>query len=337
MIVNPDEHPDRLTYLLESSDYSLLVTAQQEIERAGRDYGDERIVLYTSGTTGDSKFYGFSPVKVQHSIDTIICDYKLTSADRYLSIMPLWHTHGLLMYLATTQLGCNTHYITPADLKKPIDFDPTFLSAIPDFLRLFARQNFKNLRFARSASAALPVAVHRFLADALGCPIIEAFGMTETCSHCFTNPLDGIQKVGTIGQPSGIQAKIENDHLWVKGPAVFTDQWIDTGDLATVDHDGYYRILGRSIDRINIRGYKIDPLSIENQLYQRVPNLEQIVVFGKDRITVVYVGDVAPDQIKKELLLINSRCNPKRLLQVDTIPVNSSGKVSRSMLERIYQ
>ena len=72
MIVNPDSTPARLDYLLTKSDYSLLITDQTTVERNGQDYPGERIYAYTSGTTGDSKFYSFSQAQVDHCVNEIV-------------------------------------------------------------------------------------------------------------------------------------------------------------------------------------------------------------------------------------------------------------------------
>jgi acyl-coenzyme A synthetase/AMP-(fatty) acid ligase len=336
VIINPAEPLARKQYLLDKADWSLLVTPGNIEKRFGNDYSNERIVLCTSGTTGDSKMYGFSADKVQYSIDNIVGSYDLTSNDRYLSVMPLWHAHGLLMYLAAQSAGCEIKMASVGDFKNAIDFQPTYLSAIPDFLKLATKQNFNTLRFVRSASMALPEATYLGLKQRWSVPVIEAFGMTETCSHCFTNPIHGPQKIGTIGRPSGIEFYIDQGKLFLKGQSAYTNEWFDTGDLADQDLDGYVRILGRSIDRINIRGYKIDPLSIENQLYNCIPEIGDVVVFGTDRLMCIYTGDIDPAVVKKQLLSISPYCYPKLLEQVTSIPKNAAGKTSRTLLNRMY-
>jgi long-chain acyl-CoA synthetase len=170
-----------------------------------------------------------------------------------------------------------------------------------------------------------------------GVPIIESFGMTETCSHSFTNPLFGEQRIGTVGLPSGIDARIESgNRLIIRGPCLAVEGWFDTGDLAEQDEAGYYRILGRSIDRINVRGYKLDPVSLENQLFEKLPKLDQVAVFGRDRVKCLYVGDYSVEQIAQALKEIGPYCWPSLVEQVADIPKNAAGKVSRTQLDSTY-
>jgi malonyl-CoA/methylmalonyl-CoA synthetase len=336
MIVNPATPIARLQYLLENSDYSLLVTDTGLTERSGGDYSDAA-VWYTSGTTGDSKFCTFTQSQLDTQANTICNTYEINSNDRYLSIMPLWHAHGLGMYWAAQQAKCEIKYIKPNDLRNTIDYSPTIISGIPDFLRLFMKQSFPDLRFVRSASSALPNHLYNDLTTWSHCPIIEAFGMTEACSHCFTNPLHGEQRIGTVGLPSGVEARIVNGLLEIQGHSVFTPGWFSTGDIAEQDSAGYYRIIGRYKDRIDVRGYKIDPLSIENQIYNNVPGIEQVAVFGKNRVMCVYTGTATEQQVRQAINRIDWHCNPGLVKQVYSIPVNNAGKVSRSMLTEFYQ
>jgi acyl-coenzyme A synthetase/AMP-(fatty) acid ligase len=100
---------------------------------------------------------------------------------------------------------------------------------------------------------------------------------------------------------------------------------------------GYYRILGRVNDRIAVRGYKLDPVSIENQLYNRLPNIGEVAVFGDNNVKCIYTGDLDESQVRNTLTQIGEQCNPKFLQRVDTIPKNSAGKMSRTMLTDLYK
>jgi acyl-coenzyme A synthetase/AMP-(fatty) acid ligase len=143
--------------------------------------------------------------------------------------------------------------------------------------------------------------------------------------------------VGTIGLPSGIEFRIDDQqHLYIHGPATFYSDWFDTGDLADQDNRGYVRILGRSIDRINIKGYKIDPLSIENQLYNEFKDIKEVAVFGSDRLKCVYVGDVDLHKVSAFLVSLGTACRPKLLQRIDEIPKNTVGKISRSSLNQRF-
>lgn len=333
MIINPDAPHTRKQYLLDQSDYSLKITVNGEEYRNGNDYGDEKVFWYTSGTTGDSKFYGFTQTQIDIMSNTICRAYDISSDDRYTSIMPLWHAHGQGFYWATKFAGCETRFLSIKEIKNIESTSPTFITAVPDILKLVTRYKLQNLRFIRSASAALPSDLHDTLLT-FNVPVLEAFGMTEALSHCFTNPLHGEQRKGTIGLPSGVEAKIIDDLLYIKGSTLFTNDWFDTGDLADQDAAGYYRITGRHRDQINIKGYKINPASIERQLLEYLPALDSCVIFGSDKIKCIYVGDVSKKSVIQFLIRIHPLCRPCYIKQVEEIPIGDNNKISRTWLTK---
>jgi acyl-coenzyme A synthetase/AMP-(fatty) acid ligase len=337
MIINPNATPARNRYLLENSDWSLYITKDEEKTRNGSDYPNERVLWYTSGTTGDSKFCSFSQAQLDTMANTIKQAYNLNSNDRYTSVMSLWHAHGQGFYWATQLAGCETNYVSMKDIRNLPKYSPTFITAIPDILELLRDFEFDSLRFIRSASAALPDALYRQLRYKFDIPVVEAFGMTEAMSHCFTNPLHGELRVGTVGLPDGIDARIVDGRLEICGTTVATDGWFDTGDLAEQDEAGYYRILGRHRDQINIKGVKLNPTSLEKQLLEAVAGLQECVVFGHDRVKCIYRGSCTKDTIKNFLLSLGNHCRPVLLESVDKIPLSPSGKVSRTLLNSLYQ
>lgn len=334
MIINPASSPARLNYLLEKSDWSLLITSAGKQHRSGGLY-NEKLFWYTSGTTGDSKFCSFTQEQLDNTIKTICRSYNITALDRYVSIMPLWHAHGQGFYWATKHAGCEQNFLSVRDLKSLPTYRPTFVTAIPDILNVISNFNLPDLRFIRSASSPLPDDLYKKLSANFNVPIIEAFGMTEALSHCFTNPLDGKQKIGTVGLPDGIEAKIVNKKLYIRGPSVFINDWYDTGDLAEQDADGYYTILGRDVDQINIRGMKFNPVSLENQLKNKILNLGDCVIYGSNDVKCLYTGSCDSDDIKKFLSDLHTYCAPSTIKKVDAIPLSPSGKLSRSWLNTL--
>jgi acyl-coenzyme A synthetase/AMP-(fatty) acid ligase len=336
MVLNPGAPADRNQYLLNNSDWSLLITADNIQERDGADYPGEKVYWYTSGTTGDSKFYSFTEQQVEHVCRQIIKSYNLTANDRYVSVMNLWHAHGQMMYWMSRMIGMETTFLSIGKLQEVSKYSPTFITGIPDILKALMKQQFDSLRFVRSASSALPPQLYSAMKERFGVPIVESFGMTESCSHCLTNPLDGEQRIGTVGLPDGVEARIEQNKLLIRGPAVANADWLDTGDLAEQDEAGYFRILGRSVDRINVRGYKLDPLSLENKLYAAFPDLKDLAVFGTSSVKCVYSGPYNKTQIKAVLVSMGQSCYPTVLEEVDSVPKNAAGKVSRTMLDKLF-
>jgi acyl-coenzyme A synthetase/AMP-(fatty) acid ligase len=336
MIINPTAPDSRKQYLLGRSDWSLKITDAGQEYRAGGDYADERLFWYTSGTTGDSKFYSFTQHQLDVMAKTIVTTYDLTSNDRYVGIMPLWHAHGQGFYWATKLAKCETTFLSISEIKRMPDHAPTFITAVPDVLRVLANFKFQDLRFIRSASAPLPDQLYLHLKK-FAVPVIEALGMTEALSHCFTNPLHGEQRMGTVGLPDGIEARTQDGHLLIRGPTVFESGWYDTGDLAEQDSAGYYKILGRSTEQINVKGYKINPLSIEQQLKILVDNLGDCVIFGNNAVKVLYTGSAQKETIIKNLKLIHPACKPVFIQYCEQIPVGPSGKISRSWLNCTFK
>jgi len=336
MIVNPDSAESRRRYLLDNADYSLLITDQGTSFRNGQDYANERVFWYTSGTTGDSKFCSFTQNQIDLLATKICRTYDISANDRYVGIMPLWHAHGQGMFWAAQQAKCETIFITVKNIKTMPDHSPTFITAIPDLLKVVGKLKFDHLRFIRSASSALSNELYIDLKSQHRVPIIEAFGMTEALSHCFTNPLHGEQRMGTVGLPDGVEADVVDGQLYIKGPTVFCSNWYNTGDLASVDSDGYYTILGRHRDQISVRGIKLNPISLENQLKSAITNIGECVIFGNTSVKCLYTGECNPAEIKQFLNSIGAHCNPRMLEKVETIPLSPSGKISRLWLEKHY-
>jgi len=335
MIINPASTPARKQYLLDHADWSLLIDDQGEHYRRGGDYANEKVLWYTSGTTGDSKFCSFSQAQIDLLAEKICRAYDINANDRYVSIMGLWHAHGQGFYWAARRAQCKIDYLSIKHLKQLPTYSPTFVTAIPDILKTVGNLELNNLRFIRSASSAMPVDLFHSLKQKFNVPIVEAFGMTEALSHCFTNPLYGEQRPGTVGLPDGVEAQIVDDKLFLRGPTMFVDGWYDTGDLADRDDAGYYRIIGRSKDQINVRGIKINPVSIEKQLMS-VLGLVDCAIFGTNQLKCIYVGNCDTKDITEFLVSLGNHCKPMLVKSVDAIPLAPSGKVSRTFLNSIF-
>ncbi|MFD1811205.1 AMP-dependent synthetase/ligase [Rhodococcus gannanensis] len=145
-----------------------------------------------------------------------------------------------------------------------------------------------------------------------GVPLMEGFGMTETSTGATVNTVRN-HRFGTVGRPlPGIEARIAEDgELLIKGGNVFqgyyrmddasfgavTDGWLHTGDLASIDEDGYVSIVGRKKDIIVTSGGKnLTPANLENDL-KRSPWISQAVMYGDRRPYPVVLVTLDPETV----------------------------------------
>jgi acyl-CoA synthetase (AMP-forming)/AMP-acid ligase II len=162
------------------------------------------------------------------------------------------------------------------------------------------------LRFMRSCSAPLNSATARALERTLGVPLLSAYGMTETTHQATSEPLPhcGPLKHGSVGRATGVDLRVvdRNGHtcpadtvgeVWVHGPTVargyladptetahnFTDEWFRTGDLGSLDADGYLFLTGRIKSLINRGGEKISPEHVED-IIGGCPGVAEAAVFA---------------------------------------------------------
>jgi long-chain acyl-CoA synthetase len=157
-----------------------------------------------------------------------------------------------------------------------------------------------------SGSAPLPVAVLERFEKLTGSRIVEGFGLTETSPVTHCNPMEGIRKAGSIGIPfPDTDCRVvdpdtgtrelpagEPGELLIKGPqvtagywkmpqetaAVLKDGWLSTGDIATIDKDGYHWIVGRKKDMILCSGYNVYPDEVDDVLMKHPAILEAATI-----------------------------------------------------------
>jgi long-chain acyl-CoA synthetase len=166
------------------------------------------------------------------------------------------------------------------------------------------------LRLAVSGAAPINPDILRFF-DAAGVLVLEGWGMTETSTAATISTPDDF-KIGTIGKPfPGCEVKIAEDgELLVKGPNVFqgyykndeatretiVNGWLHTGDLGSIDADGFITITGRKKDIIITAGGKnITPANLENEIKQH-PLVSQCVVVGDRRPYLVALVTLDPEE-----------------------------------------
>jgi amino acid adenylation domain-containing protein len=278
---------------------------------------DDAFILLTSGTTSRPKLVRLTHASVCLSAYNVGAALALGPRDRLLSVLPLFHGHGLISGLlaalaAGSSVVCTPGFDAAAFFGWLKEFRPTWYTAVPPIHRalLSAAGRHKrsakrfSLRLIRSASSSLPPDMLGELETLFGVPVIETYGMTEAATQIAANPL-GRRKLGSVGQPAGAEIAImdgegrrlpvgERGEIALRGPTImrgydndaaatasaFRNGWFRTGDLGYLDQEGYLFIVGRvkQADVINRGGQKVAPAEVEEALL-RHPAVVEAVAF----------------------------------------------------------
>lgn len=279
------------------------------------DGDDAAAIVYTSGTTGRSKGAVLSHNNfLANGVNLATC-WRITSEDRYLAVLPLFHVHGLgngvIAWLLT---GCRMRLAERFDVARADElfssFRPTLFFGVPTvYVRLLelapevAARIGAHMRLFVCGSAPLSAATLESFRARFGHTILERYGMSETLMN-IGNPYEGERRPGSVGLPfPGVSTRIvgpdgasvgvdEVGELLVRGPNVirhywrrpdadaeaFVEGWFRTGDLAMRSADGYYTLCGRRSDLIISGGFNIYPREIEEVLLECAGIREAVVV-----------------------------------------------------------
>ncbi|HEX9185923.1 MAG TPA: AMP-binding protein [Vicinamibacteria bacterium] len=274
-------------------------------------------IVYTSGTTGRAKGAVLTHGNLAANARTLVAAWRITAADRYLAVLPLFHVHGLgngvCSWLAS---GCRMRLVERFEHDRAEalfeEFRPTLFFGVPTvYVRLLelpagaARRIGARMRLFVSGSAPLPAQVFEAFRSRFGHAILERYGMTETLMT-IGNPYDGERRPGTVGRPlPGVEVRLvgpdgrdvpdgETGELVVRGPSVFggywrrpeataaafADGWFRTGDLGQRSADGYLTLRGRASDLIIAGGFNVYPREIEEVLLEQ-PGVREAAVVGR--------------------------------------------------------
>jgi long-chain acyl-CoA synthetase len=235
-----------------------------------------------------------------------------------LAALPLFHSFGMTaaMNFPVSIAAAVVLIPDPRDVKlilRSIDeHRVTMLPALPAIFNAILNHaklgsyNLTSVRSCFSGSAPLPEVVMRHFEDLTGSRIVEGFGLSEASPVTHMNPFHGVRKPGSIGVPiPNTEAKIvdmeegirdlppgETGELVLRGPQVMRgywnmqeesaqalrNGWLYTGDLAVMDEDGYFRIVGRKKEMIVVSGYKVFPDEVDGVLSSHPAVLEAATI-----------------------------------------------------------
>ena len=306
--------------------------------------------------------------------------------ETFLTILPLYHSFGLMlnMWIAFC-VGAKSVLITNP---KEIDFVINMISkckvsvliGVEVLFKLFLdnekfrKLDFKYLKVCLSGGCDIDIEIINKWYKLTGVPIVSGYGLSEASPCVACNFIDNINyRYNTIGVPlpntqisfDSPDVEIEANQkgvLWIKGPQVscgywnneeetkkhFIDGWLKTDDVATITNEGFLKILGRVSDMINISGFSVSPIEIE-EVYNKHPKIKACAAIHDTNndhdiiklFVVLNEFEQDPDvlkEIKDELIeyskdkLTNYK-RPHKITFISELPKNNLGKIMRKKLK----
>ncbi|MDM5249867.1 o-succinylbenzoate--CoA ligase [Lysinibacillus sp. G4S2] len=328
-------------------------------------------IMYTSGTTGFPKGVCQTVGNHQASATASVLNIGLHVEDAWLCAVPLFHISGFSILVRSLLYGNKVHLYDQFDAEaisqNIMDGEVTHMSVVAVTLeRILHTLEQKNAqaspKFKMMLAGGGPVPVDYLKrAHALNLAVAQTYGMTETSSQTATLANeDAMQKIGSAGKPlffNQIRIAEPNDNgegeICIRGPHVTPgyigrfaekeatiDGWLHTGDIGSIDEDGYLFVIDRRADLIISGGENIYPAEIENVLLTH-PAVKEAGVCGIDddewgQVPIAFV--VLKEQVQIEQ--IHAFCQqklakykiPKEIIVIDELPRNGANKLLRRKL-----
>jgi long-chain acyl-CoA synthetase len=320
------------------------LAAEPALRAVDRDRDDVAAVLYTSATTGRPKGVMLTQANVVSNAYATAHHLRMTPEDRGLCALPLFHCFGqnFIMNALVTAGGTLVlqERFVPADFLAAIArHRVTILYAVPTmYILLLAADlgahDLTSVRLSFSAAAMLPADVEQRWTAVTGLPISQGYGLTE-CSPFATYNHEHAHRPGSVGTPiENVEVRIVDEQdrevpdgtlgeIVIRGPNVMrgylgkpedTAQvlrggWLHSGDVGYRDADGYFYVVDRVKDMINVAGFKVFPREVEEVMFEH-PAVAEAAVLGH------------PDPVKGEVvracvvLRPGQRATPEELIEL---------------------
>jgi len=355
-----------------------------------RGFDDMIFMMYTGGTTGPAKGAMLTQRSYMSNRHQVLTWLDLKPEDIALSAFPLFHIAGLALGGFCITDGITQVCVpNPRDSHFLIEclkaYKPTFVVNVPtvyfELLKLPAFRNLdlkKHLKWCLSAAAPFPAEYIKDLESIIGeGNFIELYGMTEMSPVMICNPRYGAKKPTSIGMPiSDTLVKLidpetgqpskpgEPGEIVITGPQIMKvyynkpdetanavrDGWMHTGDVATIDEDGYFYIVDRVKDMVIVSGFKVFTRELDEVLAKH-PDIEMAASVGipdPDRpgservgIAIVLRPGIAKSDEEKAKITQYLRDNvapykvPKVIEFMDALPTSGVGKILKREIKKI--
>jgi o-succinylbenzoate---CoA ligase len=316
--------------------------------------GSEWALIFTSGTSGIPRPVSLSHTNFAASAFASAWNLGVDPGDRWLCVLPLFHVGGLSILTRSAVYGTAAVIHESFEAERVRDAlaagEITLASLVPTMLRRLVDTGLERAPALRAALLGGGPVPHDLLewAAERGLPLLQTYGMTETCSQIATlGAAEAAWMAGSAGRPlPTVDLSISGQgEILVRGPmvsrgALAGDGWLHTGDRGRLNADGYLWVEGRLKDVIVTGGENVACAEVERVLEQHPAVVEAAVVGEPDpewgELVAAYVvlsNGVADDELiahcRERLAAYKA---PRRLHRVSELPRNAAGKLLRHRL-----
>ncbi len=347
------------------------------------DDSADAALMFTSGTTSKPKAVRITHANIQANTDSIIEYLELRDTDRMLVILPFFYCFGTSLLHTHLRAGgslalCNSFTFPETALDMMEKAECTGFAGVPSSFQLllrissFSKRELPKLRLIQQAGGKLHgVLIKELAASKPGAKVFVMYGATEATARLSYLPPDMLgKKLGSIGKGiPGVELRVigedgrpvkpgEVGEIVARGKNIspgylddtvtsaekFVDGALRTGDLATVDEDGYVFVVDRKDDFIKSWGYRVSSQEVESRVLELkdvvsaaavgTPSLEageDIHVFAVLKPESVLTADAIIAHCREGLA---KYMVPAKISFIDKLPLNTNGKVMKSELRK---
>jgi acyl-CoA synthetase (AMP-forming)/AMP-acid ligase II len=339
-------------------------------------------IFFTSGSTGPAKGVTHTNESLRWMIASAAAAFELSADDVFLPGSSMSHIGSFLWALTMLSVGGRVVVARSTDAHELLpllrEHQPTVLAMIPAALSALIHDHelqpsdFSSLRICRAGADKVSTELLHEFAAAAGFPIVEGYGMSEV-GLATLNPPSGVVKQGSIGLPiGGFSIAVRDEagepagtetvgRVWIRTRSrmagyweapeateeVVIDGWLDSGDLARADEDGYLWFFGRKKQVIVHDGSNISPYEIEGALVEHSAiALAGVVgvhdmVHGENVRAYVTLEEGAEQPSSADLIVYcRERVGykaPEEIVFLDEMPLNPTGKIDRVGLKKMAE
>lgn len=342
--------------------------------------GQPAVILFTSGSEGVPKAVALSHLNLLANIRQMLAVTDIMDTDRLFNCLPLFHSFGLTVGTLLPMVRGAYTFIYPSPLHYRVipavfyDRDCTIFLSTNTFLNGYARKgnpyDFRTMRYMFAAAEKVQESTFTTWAQKFGVRILEGYGATE-CTPCISVNTPLVPRYGSVGRIlPGIDYRLEpvegveeGGRMFVRGPNVMLgylnaeenkkfkalDGWYDTGDIVSVDADGYLFIRGRLKRFAKVSGEMVSLTAVEDALAGAFPQYGlrcQVAVVtrpdeGKGEVLIAVTNEpkLQLEEIRAAIKAkgLSNLSAPREIKVVREIPKLGTGKINHRELAKALE